>query len=144
MRIRSACVCLCVCLVSYWLNVFTLSHNVSLWARAQLSDCVCFPSTNDCRNATHYRLWKRGSKWAFFSHAQEASVEKSHGHGQVWWAWPSPCVRVTDGSVDSVSFFWGGQPHKLFTRSNWLAEWRLYWVTSCWPHPPSNMGIHLG
>lgn len=66
MRIRSACVCLCVCLVSYWLNVFTLSHNVSLWARAQLSGCVCFPRTNDCGNATHYRRRKRGSKWAFF------------------------------------------------------------------------------
>lgn len=78
MRIRSACVCLCVCLVSYWLNVFTLSHNVSLWARAQLSDCVCFPRTNDCGNATHYRRWKRGSKWAFFLHVRRRHPLKSH------------------------------------------------------------------
>lgn len=144
MRIRSACVCVCVCLVSYWLNVFTLSHNVSLWARAQLSGCVCFPRTNDCGNATHYRRWKRGSKWAFFCTCAGGTRWK------VTWP-PSSLVgvafslRACDWRLcgQGVGFFLGGgQPCKLFTRSNWLAEWRLYWVTSCWPRPPSNMGIH--
>lgn len=61
---------------------------------------------------------------------------KSGGHGLLpARAWLTALWTV-------CRFFGGGQPRKLFTRSNWLAEWRLYWVTSCWPRPPSNMGIH--
>lgn len=43
-----------------------------------------------------------------FARAQEASVEKSHGHGQVWWAWPSPCARVWLTALWTVCRFFGG------------------------------------
>lgn len=57
------------------------------------------------------------------------------------WSAQAFSLSVTDGSVNNVSFW--GQPGKLFTSSNWLVEWGLYWVSSHCPCLLSNIRINL-